>query len=89
MAAFLVMGAIVGMLLGLRFKVLVLIPAISVATVVIVLSASSQKLSLILLTLVGTVVALQLGYIGGSLVRFLARTHLPAWTRYYRSGTKC
>jgi hypothetical protein len=89
MAAFLVTGAIVGVLLGLRFKVLVLLPAILVATVVIILSGSSQKLSVILLTLVGTVVALQMGYIGGSLLRLLARTYLPTWTRYYRSGTKC
>ena len=49
MAVFLVTSAIVGMLLGLRFKVLVLVPA-------------SVKLSVVALTLVGTLVSLQVGY---------------------------
>jgi hypothetical protein len=89
MAAFLVAGAAVGMLLGLRFKVLVLVPAILLATVVIILSGGGQKLSVILLTLVGTVVSLQMGYIAGCVLRFLAGTYLSALTRYHRPGTKC
>jgi len=88
MVVFLVTGAFFGMLLGLRFKVLVLVPAILLATVVIILSGGGQKLSVILLTLLGTVVSLQLGYIVGSIFRFLVRSYLPAWTRS-RSETKC
>jgi hypothetical protein len=77
MAVFLITGAIVGIILGLRFKVLVLVPVILLATIVIVLSGSGDKL----LTLVGTVVSLQMGYIAGSIVRFLVRSYLPARTR--------
>ena len=89
MAVFLVAGAIIGILLGLRFKVLVLVPASVLATVVIILSGSGHELSVTVLTLVGTLVALQMGYLAGSVLRFLARSYLPRWTRYLRSGTKC
>jgi hypothetical protein len=86
MAVFLITGAIIGIILGLRFKVLV--PASLLAGVVIILSESRDKLSMILLTLVGTVAALQVGYVSGSILQFLARTYLPAWTRS-RSETNC
>ena len=80
MTAFLVAGAAIGLLLGLRFRVLVLVPAILLATVVIILSGSGHKLSVIVLTLVGTVVSLQLGYVVGSILRSLARSYLQPWT---------
>jgi len=89
MAVFLVAGAIIGILLGLRFKVLVLVPASVLATVVIILSESGHELSVIVLTLVGTLVSLQMGYLAGGILRYLVRAYLPAWTRYRRSGTKC
>ena len=87
MAAFLVIGAIVGVILGLRFRVLVLVPAILVATVVIILSESGHKLSMIVLALVGTVVSLQVGYIAGSVLRSLKRPWLPEWMHTRRSGS--
>jgi hypothetical protein len=80
MAVFLITGAIIGIILGLRFKVLVLLPASVLATVVIIISGSGHSLSTIVLTLVGTVVSLQVGYIAGSVLRFLARTYLPTRT---------
>lgn len=89
MAVFLIAGAITGILLGLRFKVLVLVPASVLATVVVIVSRIGHELSVIVLTLVGTLVALQMGYIAGSILRFLARAYLPGWTRHRRSGTKC
>jgi hypothetical protein len=89
MAVFLVAGAIIGILLGLRFKVLVLVPASVLATVVIILSESDHELSVIVLTLVGTLVSLQMGYLAGGILRYLVRAYLPAWTRYRRSRTKC
>jgi hypothetical protein len=89
MAVFLVAGAIIGILLGLRFKVLVLVPASVLATVVIILSESGHELSVIVLTLVGTLVSLQMGYLAGGILRYLVRAYLPAWTRYRRSKTKC
>ena len=88
MAVFLITGAIAGILLGLRFKVLVLVPASVLATVVIIISQSGHKLSMIVLTLVGTVVSLQMGYIAGCILRYLTGVYLPTWTRR-RSGTKC
>jgi hypothetical protein len=89
MAVFLVAGAIIGILLGLRFKVLVLVPASVLAAVVIILSESGHELSVIVLTLVGTLVSLQIGYLAGGLLRYLVRAYLPAWTRRRRSGTHC
>jgi hypothetical protein len=89
MAVFLITGAITGILLGLRFKVLVLVPASVLATVVVIVSRSGHELSVIVLTLVGTLVALQMGYLASSVLRFLARSYLPRRTRYRRSGTKC
>jgi len=78
MAIFLITGAIAGIILGLRFKVLVLVPAILLATVIIIVSGSGDKLSVIVLTVVGTAVSLQIGYIVGCTLRALARAYLPA-----------
>ena len=79
MAVFLVAGAILGILLGLRFKVLVLVPASVLATVVIASSERGNELSVIVLTLVGTLVALQMGYLAGGILRFLG-AFVSAWT---------
>jgi hypothetical protein len=87
MATFLVSGAVVGVILGLRFRVLVLVPAILLATVAIILSGGGHKLSMIVLTLVGTVVLLQIGYIAGSVLRSFARPYLPEWMCSRHSGT--
>ena len=86
MVVFLVAGAIIGILLGLRFKVLVLVPASVLATVVIILSETGNDVSVIVLTLVGTLVSLQVGFLTGSILRFLVRSYLPE--RMRRSGTK-
>jgi len=78
--AFLITGAIVGTVLALRFKVLVLVPAIVLATVVIIANGSGHKPSVIALTVVGTVASLQIGYFGGCILRALARAYLPGRT---------
>jgi len=62
MGVFLVTGAIIGILLGLRFNVLVLVPASVVATVVVFVNGSGDKLSVIVLTLVGSVASGRLCY---------------------------
>lgn len=54
---------IVGELRELRFKVLVLVPAILIATVAIVLCG--HGLRVIIFPVAGTVALLQVGYIGG------------------------
>ena len=89
MAIFLITGAIAGILLGLRFKVLVLVPAILLATVVIIVNGSDHKLSVIVLTAVGTAASLQIGYVVGCILRVLARAYLPARTNErQRPGSK-
>jgi hypothetical protein len=82
MAVFLVTGAIIGILVGLRFKVLILVPASVLATVVVIVSGSGDKRSVIVLTLVGTLFA-------GSVLRFLAHAYLPRRIRDRHSGTQC
>jgi len=88
MVVFLITGAIIGVLLGLRFKVLVLVPASVLADIAVIVNGRGD-LSVIVLTLVGTLVSLQVGYIAGSIIRFLAHAYLPAWMRDRFSGTKC
>ena len=84
MLVFVITGAIVGILLGVGFKVLVLVPASLVAAVVIIVNGSDHTLSSIVLTVLGTVVSLQIGYIIGSVLRAFARAHLPGAQRHQR-----
>jgi uncharacterized membrane protein len=65
-----VIAPIAGILLALRFKVSVLIPASLLAAAVIVAVSREPKLT-IALTVVGTVVLLQIGYIVGMIARAL------------------
>lgn len=81
MLAFLITGAMAGVLLGFRFKVLVLVPALLLATVIIIINGSGHSLSAIVLTVVGTAVSLQIGYIVGGILRPVVRAYLPARTR--------
>jgi hypothetical protein len=55
-----IIGAFAGILLGLRFKVFVLLPAIVIAGGVVIITGHGLKV--IALTLVSTVVLLQVGY---------------------------
>jgi hypothetical protein len=90
MLVFLIIGAIAGIMLGVRFKVLVLVPAFLIATVIIIVNGSSHSLSAIVLTVLGTVASLQIGFIVGSILRAVARAYLPARTteRHQRPGSK-
>src|ERR1700746_581518 len=65
-----VIAPIAGILLALRFKVFVLIPATLLAAAVIVASSHQPKLT-IALSVVGTVALLQIGYIVGIIARAL------------------
>jgi hypothetical protein len=69
-AASFVVAPIAGMLLALRFKVFILIPATLLAAALIVASSHQPKLA-IALTVVGTVALLQIGYIVGIIARAL------------------
>jgi hypothetical protein len=65
-----VVAVIVGILLALRFKVFVVVPATLLAVAVIVVSSHQPKLATAL-TSVGTAALLQIGYVVGVLVRAL------------------
>jgi hypothetical protein len=71
LASFFAIGAVAGILLGLRFKVLVLLPAILVATVAIILIGG--ELRVIVFTELGTVALLQVGYFVGSVLAAVLR----------------
>lgn len=88
MVVFLIIAVIAGTLLGLRFKLFVLVPATMLATVVIIVSSHEPRV--IALTMVGTVVSLQIGYIAGCVLRVVAGEHLPGrkTARYSTSGSE-
>ena len=65
---------LIGAMLGLRFKVLILVPAIvigSAATLGIGM-AHSNSLWSILLAMALAITALQMGYLGGAAIRFVS-----------------
>jgi len=64
---FLIIGTIVGILLGLRFKVFALIPAILVAACAII--ATGHGIKTIAATMLATTALLQIGYVLGCVVR--------------------
>jgi hypothetical protein len=73
-----VVAALVGILLALRFKVFVVVPATLLAVAVIIAISHQTKLATAL-TAVGTAALLQIGYVVGVLVRALpqrmSKTH--------------
>jgi hypothetical protein len=67
-----IMAIIIGALLGQRFKVFVLVPAIAVgsATTFGIGMAHDNSLWSVLLAMVLAISALQMGYLGGIVIRF-------------------
>jgi hypothetical protein len=77
MMVFLVIATIAGILLGLRFKVFVLGPAVLIVACAI--AVTGHGLKVIVLTIFATAVLLQIGYIFGYVVRVYADAyHAPA-----------
>jgi hypothetical protein len=74
MVAFVAIGGVAGTLLGTRFKVSVLLGATLIATGAIVLTC--QGLRSFVLTEVGTLALLQVGYVIGCGLRATARIYL-------------
>ena len=74
MIGFLAIGAVVGIILGLRFKVLVLVPATLLATGVVTAVGllDGQQLRVIALTAVAVAALLQVGYVVGCVVEVAA-----------------
>ena len=88
MTLFLIIGTLAGVLLGLRFKVLVLVPFILILACAII--ATGDGLSAIALTILATAVLLQIGYMLGLVVRFWAGRYFGRWmdSRYRSSKSK-
>jgi hypothetical protein len=76
---FFLTSAIVGILLGLRFKVFVLVPATLIASCTII--ATGHGFQAIALTVSATAALLQIGYVLGCVIRVCADRHLPKWSR--------
>jgi hypothetical protein len=69
----LIVSFLVGMVLGQRFKVLILLPAIALALIAVVGGgiARAEQVWSIALIAVGVIVALQIGYLIGTGIRAL------------------
>jgi hypothetical protein len=74
MMFFLIIGTLAGVLLGLRFKVLVLVPFILILACAII--AMGDRLKATTLTILATAVLLQIGYMLGLVVRVWAGRYL-------------
>ena len=74
MTMFTMTAVLIGALLGQRFKVLILFPAIVIglATILGFGMAQNSNLSSTLLLMALTITALQMGYLGGAVIRFVA-----------------
>ena len=92
MVAFLIVALFVGTVLGLRFNVFVLVPAILLAIAVIALRdiATRQSIGVILVTTFATVVLFQIGYIAGRFLKVATQTYWPIWAlmRHRRSKSE-
>jgi hypothetical protein len=60
---------LIGVVLGLRFKVLILIPAIGLALAVVALNGTGDGTWQLVGTIVVVATSLQFGYVGGSISR--------------------
>ncbi len=82
MHVFLIVAAFVGIILGLRFNVFVLVPVILLAIALITLReiATGQSAGVILLATFAAVVLLQIGYIAGSVLKVAIQARWPTWT---------
>lgn len=67
MIVLLAVGIFVGIILGLRFKILVLVPTLLVAVGIVAMVgiAEGHRLNAILLAVFGLIVSLQIGYLVG------------------------
>ena len=77
MLAFCIVSTIVGVILGLRFKVFVLGPATLLATAAITAIgiASGHDARAIALTVFGTTASLQIGYFAGCILHAMVLAH--------------
>ena len=77
MVASVIVGAIAGAVLGLRFNVSIFVPTILIAMAAVILGgiATRHEPAVIALILFGTVASLELGYVAGCVVRPMLARH--------------
>jgi hypothetical protein len=75
MMVFIIFGTLIGAVLGLRFKVFILIPTVCFALAIAAADgyARGHTLRWIALTMITAATSLQVGYIGGSILRSVVR----------------
>ena len=81
--AIVISGFVAGAILGSRFRVFVLVPAMFFATVgtAVVSFANGVNLSTSVLAVLAVLASLQCGYVGGLVAAYFpARIKLPHWT---------
>jgi hypothetical protein len=73
MVILMMIGILVGAVLGLRFKVLVLVPVICGALAIVVVDGIARETGLwqLLLAMIVIAISLQLGYVLGIVARFI------------------
>jgi hypothetical protein len=73
MTMFTITAVLIGAALGQRFKVLILVPVIVIGSAAILGFGVAQNSNLwsILLVMVLTITALQMGYLGGAVIHFV------------------
>jgi hypothetical protein len=88
MLVFPIIGTLAGVLTGLRFKVLVLVPFILILACAIIVTGDGLKVTT--LTIVATAVLIQIGYMLGVVVRVWAGRYLTKRNnpRYQPSKSK-
>jgi hypothetical protein len=77
---FLAIGGFVGIALGLRFSVFVLVPAVLLAVTAVTLSnlANHQNVDVLFITALATIALLQFGYIAGRIAEVAAQARSQA-----------
>jgi hypothetical protein len=93
-----IMGTLVGILLGLRFRVFSIVPAILVAAVVVVVNGAARgdRLNWLALAVVVVGASLQVGYLAGSSLRAIVsaacggNANLPASraSKFHKANSK-
>jgi predicted Na+-dependent transporter len=85
MMTLLFISFLVGAVLGQRFKVFVLVPATSLALICTIAAgiARAQHIWSIAMAAVGVTIALQIGYLIGTGIRYLIAADGPARRRFF------
>ena len=88
MIGLLAIGVAAGILLGLRFRVLVLVPATLVAAGAVAVTglAVGHRLGVVALAVLGTVALLQIGYVVGCVIQAASPLRLPKRTASYTNA---